>query len=60
VDEAFLDAHGAFAQERELEPETDNLLEWTVCDGYGRECARVVTTQRSMRRWSSTAMWSAV
>ena len=38
VEEAFLDAQGAFAQELELEPETDNALEWTVCDADGREC----------------------
>jgi molecular chaperone DnaK len=46
VEEAFLDAHGAFAQDLELSPETDNALEWTVCDADGRECARLVTNVR--------------
>ena len=46
VEEAFLDAHGAFAQELELAAETDNALEWTVCDADARECARIVTMVR--------------
>jgi molecular chaperone DnaK len=46
TDEAFLDARGTFAQEVELQPETDNALELAVCDGAGREVARVVTCVR--------------
>jgi molecular chaperone DnaK len=45
-DEAFLDDHGTFAQELELQPETDNALELAVCDGAGREVAQVVATVR--------------
>jgi hypothetical protein len=46
TDEAFLDDRGSFAQDLELQPETDNSLELTVCDGEGREAARVVVTVR--------------
>jgi len=46
AEEAFLDMHGAFSQDIELQPETDNPLEFTVCDGSGREMARVVATVR--------------
>jgi molecular chaperone DnaK len=46
IDEAFLDTRGTFAQDLELQPETDNPLEWTVCDPDGREMARVLTTVR--------------
>jgi hypothetical protein len=46
MDEAFLDARGSFAQKLELQPETDNPLELTVCDGDGRDGARVVVTIR--------------
>jgi molecular chaperone DnaK len=46
VEEAFLDQHGAFARDIELEPETDNPLEWTVCNGDGREQACVVQAVR--------------
>jgi molecular chaperone DnaK len=42
TDEAFLDDHGTFAQELELQPETDNALECTLCDGGGLELARLV------------------
>jgi molecular chaperone DnaK len=45
-DEAFLDEHGTFAQEMELQPETDNALEMTVCDGAGQAMASVVVTVR--------------
>ncbi len=46
TEEAFLDNRGTFAQELELQPETDNALEFTVCDGDGREVARVVVCVR--------------
>jgi molecular chaperone DnaK len=46
AEEAFLDERGTFAQELELQPETDNALEWAVCDGVGAELARVVTAVR--------------
>jgi hypothetical protein len=46
ADEAFLDGRGCFAQDLELQPETDNALELTVCDGEGRETVRVVVTVR--------------
>src|SRR5439155_26648004 len=42
TEEAFLDDRGTFAQELELQPETDNALEFAVCDGAGQEVARVV------------------
>ncbi len=44
MDEAFLDDHGAFAQDLELQPETDNSLELTVCEGDGAEAGRVIVT----------------
>jgi hypothetical protein len=47
AEEAFLDKTGAFAQEVELQPETDNPLEFAVCDGVGRELARVVVVVRA-------------
>ncbi len=34
--EAFLDDHGAFTQDLELQPESDNSLELTFYDGDGR------------------------
>ncbi len=46
TDEAFLDDRGSFVQELELQPETDNALECTVCDGGGAELARLVTCVR--------------
>jgi molecular chaperone DnaK len=46
TEEAFLDERGTFAQELELEPETDNALEFAVCDGLGAELARVVVCVR--------------
>ncbi len=42
TDEAFLDDRGSFGQAVELQPETDNALEYTVCDGSGVELARLV------------------
>ena len=33
--------HGSFAQDLELQPETVNSLELTVCDGEGHEAIRV-------------------
>lgn len=53
--EAFLDEYGVFAQVVELQPEIDNPLEFTVCDGSGRELARVVAAVRhpSRDRYSS-------
>ncbi len=46
TEEAFLDERGTFAQELELQPETDNALELAVCDGAGQETARVVVCVR--------------
>jgi hypothetical protein len=46
AEEAFLDGRGTFAQEVELQPETDNALEWAVRDIDDREVARVVTVVR--------------
>jgi hypothetical protein len=46
IEEGFLDDRGTFAQEVELQPETDNALEFTVCDGDGREVVRTVVTVR--------------
>jgi molecular chaperone DnaK len=46
TEEAFLDDRGTFAQELELQPDTDNALEFAVCDGDGRESARVVACVR--------------
>src|SRR6185437_1940313 len=46
TEEAFLDERGTFAQELELQPETDNALEFAVCDGDGQETARVVVCVR--------------
>jgi len=42
AEEAFLDKTGAFTQEVELQPEMDNALEFTVCDGAGREIGHAV------------------
>lgn len=50
AEEAFLDEHGAFAQDLELQPETDNPLEFAVCDGVGRELARFVAVVRHQGR----------
>jgi molecular chaperone DnaK len=46
TEEAFLDERGTFAQDVELQPETDNALEFAVCDGAGQEMARVVAVVR--------------
>jgi molecular chaperone DnaK len=46
LDEAFVSPEGGFDQALELERETDNVIEWTVCDAGGQERARVVTTVR--------------
>jgi len=46
IEEAFLDERGTFAQDVELQPETDNALEFAVCDGLGQEMARVVVVVR--------------
>jgi molecular chaperone DnaK len=46
TEEAFLDRRGTFVQSLQLEPETDNALELTVCDASGRERARLTTTVR--------------
>ena len=46
LDEVFLDARGAFSHDLELQPETDNALEWTVCDADGQERARLRTVVR--------------
>jgi molecular chaperone DnaK len=46
IEEAFLDDRGTFAQDLVLQPGQDTLFEVTVCDGGGREVARVVTCVR--------------
>ena len=46
TDEAFLDDHGGFTQDVELQPESDNPLELTVCDGAGTPLVRVEATVR--------------
>jgi molecular chaperone DnaK len=46
TEEAFLDERGTFAQNLELQKETDNALEIAVCDGVGEELARVVVCVR--------------
>jgi hypothetical protein len=43
VEEVFVDAHGTFSQQVMLEAEHDNTLEWTVWDGGGLECLRIIT-----------------
>jgi molecular chaperone DnaK len=58
IEEAFLDERGTFAQDLELQPETDNALELAVCDGEGREAARVVVTIRC--QGASRALGQAV
>jgi molecular chaperone DnaK len=46
IEEAFLDEEGTFAQELELQPQTDNVFEFAVCDADGREAARTQVTIR--------------
>ncbi len=46
VEEAFVDERGNFSLVAELEAESDNALELTVCDDAGVELARAVTTVR--------------
>jgi molecular chaperone DnaK len=46
IDEAFLDPSGAFTQELELLPDTDNVFEWSVCDADNEVRASVSTTVR--------------
>jgi molecular chaperone DnaK len=41
TEEAFVTREGTFALELELQPETDNALEVTVCDNLGRELVRI-------------------
>jgi hypothetical protein len=52
AEEAFLDEYGAFAQDVEIQPEADNALEFAICDGSGRELARVVAVVRPSRAGS--------
>jgi molecular chaperone DnaK len=47
-EEVFLDPQGAFSQEVDLRPETDNVFELVVCDTDGREMARTQTTVRHL------------
>ncbi len=42
AEEAFLGESGAFTQDVEIQPETDTPLEFTVCEGSGREMARAI------------------
>jgi molecular chaperone DnaK len=44
--EAILGQDGGFTHRLELQPETDNLLELTLCDNAGRELIRVPLTIR--------------
>jgi hypothetical protein len=44
TNEAFLDEQGAFTQDLELQPDTDNPLELIVRDGEDREAAHLVVT----------------
>jgi molecular chaperone DnaK len=46
TEEAFLDDRGRFAQELELEAETDNFYELALCDPSGEEVTRVPFTVR--------------
>jgi molecular chaperone DnaK len=46
ADEAFLDARGSFAQDVELQPDSDNPLQLTVCDPSGAELAQVEVVVR--------------
>jgi hypothetical protein len=46
VEEVFLDPHGSFAADIELQAESDNTLEWAVCDADAQERARITTTVR--------------
>jgi molecular chaperone DnaK len=46
IEEAFLDERGTFAQELQLEPETDNALELVVCDETGAERGGLLVTVR--------------
>jgi hypothetical protein len=58
TEEAFLDERGTFAQELELEPETDNVLEFAVCDGAGEPCrsrSSTVAGSASSRSWPRSA-----
>ncbi len=46
TDEVFLDQRGTFAHELELQPETDNPLEFTVVDSIGSDLASILVTIR--------------
>jgi molecular chaperone DnaK len=46
VEEVFLDDRGTFTADVDLQTETDNEVELTVCDGGGAEIAKVPTTVR--------------
>ena len=46
TDEAFLDERGTFAQDVELQAETDNAIELAVCDGNGAPLTRIVSVIR--------------
>lgn len=50
TEEAFVDAGGFFAGDVELQPETDNALEFAVCDDVGREMGCVVVVVRHQIR----------
>jgi len=53
VEEAFVDTHGAFSQEVELEVDQDNTLEWSVWDANGRESVRMISVVRHLSAASS-------
>jgi hypothetical protein len=46
TDEVFLDERGTFAHELELQPETDNALEFTAVDSIGSDLASILVTIR--------------
>ncbi|HEY7327917.1 MAG TPA: hypothetical protein VH592_09770 [Gemmataceae bacterium] len=56
AEETFLDRNGAFAEKVELQPNTDNALEFAICDGFGRELARVVAVVQHPGRDSEGAV----
>lgn len=50
IDEAFLDSNGVFTQQLQLQPDSDNLFEWTLCDADAEERATVRSIVRHQSR----------
>ena len=46
IEEAFLDERYTFAQDLQLQPGADNILELTVCDGFGQELVQLARCVR--------------